>query len=172
MPMRKEAYPDNWSDISLRIRKRADWKCEQCGAPNGAWIYRLKADMAVWCSSTDYQGSDFDHTGLWFGHELDEWTEKETRVVLTVHHKGVDKPDGTPGDRHDKMDVRDKNLACLCQRCHFLADIDIHIIHARASRLAHKAARIAESGQMGLFRELSSNPVQLSMFGDEPRKDS
>jgi hypothetical protein len=26
-------------------------------------------------------------------------------VVLTVAHLGVDRPDGTPGDKHDKTDV-------------------------------------------------------------------
>src|SRR5690242_6288938 len=55
------------------------------------------------------------------------------RVVLTVHHCGVDKPDGTPGDRHDKMDVRPENLAALCQRCHWNADFDIHLKKAQAA---------------------------------------
>lgn len=49
-----------------------------------------------------------------------------SRVILTVHHIGVAKPDGTPGSRHDKLDCRDENLAALCQRCHWIADWDIH----------------------------------------------
>jgi 5-methylcytosine-specific restriction endonuclease McrA len=34
MPFRKELYPTNWKEISLRIRERAGWKCEFCGAEN------------------------------------------------------------------------------------------------------------------------------------------
>ena len=41
-------------------------------------------------------------------------------AVLTVAHLGVPKPDGTPGDKHDKTDVRDENLAALCPRCHII----------------------------------------------------
>ena len=31
MPMKRELYPDDWKDISLRIRVRAAWRCE--GSP-------------------------------------------------------------------------------------------------------------------------------------------
>lgn len=34
MPFHKERYPANWKEISLRIRARADGKCEFCGAEN------------------------------------------------------------------------------------------------------------------------------------------
>lgn len=37
-------------------------------------------------------------------------THKRT---MSVHHIGVDKPDGTPGDPHDKMDVRRENLIAI-----------------------------------------------------------
>lgn len=50
-----------------------------------------------------------------------------SNVILTVHHIGVEKPDGSPGDRNDKMDCRDKNLVALCQRCHLRADQDIRV---------------------------------------------
>lgn len=77
------------------------------------------------------------------------------KVVLTVHHCGIDKPDGTPGDRHDKMDNRDENLAALCQRCHWNADLDIHIKKAQAAlrekRYQIKAARAA--GQKAMFED-------------------
>jgi 5-methylcytosine-specific restriction endonuclease McrA len=32
MPFHKEQYPENWKEISLRIRARAGGKCEFCGA--------------------------------------------------------------------------------------------------------------------------------------------
>ncbi len=34
MPFHKELYPANWKKISLRIRARANNKCEFCGAEN------------------------------------------------------------------------------------------------------------------------------------------
>lgn len=75
------------------------------------------------------------------------------KVVLTVHHVGVDKPDGTPGNRHDKMDVRPENLAALCQRCHWIADLDIHISKAQRARIErkYKVAEALEKGQRRMF---------------------
>ena len=32
MPMRRELYPDNWYEISLRIRTAAGWRCQ--GSPD------------------------------------------------------------------------------------------------------------------------------------------
>lgn len=36
-------------------------------------------------------------------------------VILTVAHLGMPKPDGTPGSKDDLHDVREENLAALCQ---------------------------------------------------------
>ena len=70
-----------------------------------------------------------------------------SRVVLTVAHLGVARPDGTAGDKHDKMDVRDENLAALCQRCHLRYDIREHMVNAAATRRRKREA----SGQMVMF---------------------
>ena len=35
MPFQKDRYPDNWKEISLRIRERDGWRCKLCGAENG-----------------------------------------------------------------------------------------------------------------------------------------
>ena len=41
MPMKRELYPDNWEEISLRVRTEAGWRCEgspdypDCRAENG-----------------------------------------------------------------------------------------------------------------------------------------
>lgn len=74
-----------------------------------------------------------------------------SKVVLSVHHIGVAKPDGTPGDPHDKMDCREENLAALCQRCHFIADMPLHIVSARITRNRNKHRRIIGAGQRPLF---------------------
>lgn len=70
-------------------------------------------------------------------------------VILTVAHLGTPRPDGTPGDKHDKMDVRPENLAALCQRCHLRYDIEEHVQNAAATR---RRKRIA-AGQLALIEE-------------------
>ncbi len=110
-------YPENWKEISLRIRtERAGNRCEWCGAVN---------------------------------HEPHPITKRI--VTLTVHHIGIAKTDGTPGDRHDKMDVREENLVALCQRDHWIADLDIHIEKAQAALKAKRLKKITDSGQLALF---------------------
>lgn len=58
-------------------------------------------------------------------------THKRT---MSVHHVGVDRPDGTPGDPHDKLDVRPENLLALCAVCHLRRDLPIHVQHAAETR--------------------------------------
>jgi hypothetical protein len=131
--MRRELYPDDWEAISLRIRERAGQRCEWCGLENGAIGYR-------------------DDTGT-FHHVPIEWADAYEldgihlfKIMLTVAHLGVPKPDGSPGDKRDKQDCRDENLAALCQRCHLNYDRDEHIFNAALTR---RRKRI-EAGQMEL----------------------
>ena len=144
MPMDRSRYPTDWDAISLAVKRRADFRCEWCDVPHGAFIVRdkldprryeivsMEADMSV---ETAYLDGD-----------------KVTRVVLTVHHIGVDKPDGTPGDRHDKMDCRAENLVCLCQRCHLLADLDVHIANAAETRRRKRIAAGQMQMELGVAR--------------------
>lgn len=76
-----------------------------------------------------------------------------SKVILTVHHIGIDKPDGTPGDRNDKMDVRPENLAALCQSCHWKADWDIHYAKAVIARRARRRQRLKDAGQLPLWED-------------------
>jgi 5-methylcytosine-specific restriction endonuclease McrA len=69
-----------------------------------------------------------------------------SKVILTVAHLGTVHADGTPGDKHDKMDVRPENLAALCQRCHLNFDRDEHAANAAKTRRRRKI----EAGQMVL----------------------
>lgn len=34
-PENRKLYPPDWDDISIRIRQRAEYECEQCGAEHG-----------------------------------------------------------------------------------------------------------------------------------------
>jgi hypothetical protein len=72
-------------------------------------------------------------------------------VILTVTHLGVDQADGTPGDKADKMDCRDENLAALCQRCHLNYDRADHLETQRLNRLAKEARNRETAGQLPLI---------------------
>lgn len=74
-----------------------------------------------------------------------------SKVVLTVAHLGAPHADGSAGDKHDKMDVREENLAALCQRCHLRYDIDEHMANARRTRETKRAEQHARVGQRSLF---------------------
>lgn len=145
MPMDNSKYPPDWKAISNRIRfERAGGKCEQCGAPHNAWIYRKLDDPAQW--------SLLDDEEFVYRHG-EEYADKPTRVILTVHHIGTPLPDGTPGNARDKMDVRDENLIALCQRCHLLADLPHHMENRKATLARKRRQRIAATGQQSLFEE-------------------
>lgn len=73
-----------------------------------------------------------------------------SKVVLTIAHLGVDFPDGTLGDKHDKSDVRPENLACLCQKCHLGYDLDDHVQNAKRTRIRKRKEQAREAGQLEL----------------------
>lgn len=155
MPMDKSKYLLNWDEIARDVKERANWTCQQCGLKHGQSIVRVPGSSRWYtieqdCLYYDESGEPVDMGSL---HEsvLDA---KETRVVMTVHHAGVPKPDGTPGDRHDKMDCRPENLVCLCQRCHWLADIDIHVEKAQKALKKRRVERIKATGQLSLWENL------------------
>jgi len=156
MPMDRSRYPTNWKEISERIRfQRAQNRCEQCGVHNHTWIVRSMEDGSQFVY-LDEETLGFKNTE---GQRLhpDQIPEsilanpKTTWVILTVHHIGVDKPDGTLGDPCDKMDCRDENLIALCQRCHLLADMPINIPARKHTRHVHKHQRIQAAGQQEMF---------------------
>lgn len=125
MPMDRSRYPDGWDKISRQIRfDRAGGKCEGSSAyPD--------------CRAE--HGKPHPITG--------------SIVVLTTAHLGIDKEDGSPGDRHDKMDVRPENLRAWCQRCHLTYDIKDHMANAAETRRKKKEAQ----GQLQLINFKESN---------------
>lgn len=66
-------------------------------------------------------------------------------VILTVAHLGIAKPDGAPGRKDDLHDVREDNLAALCQRCHLNFDRDDHL---RRRMLNRRAARLSRGERL------------------------
>jgi len=99
MPMKWNRYPSDWKQISERIQRRDGFRCRYCDAPNGQEIYR------------------YPNSRRWsYTPEGSEW--RRVRIVTMVHHIGINKPDGMPGNPDDKMDCREANLVTLCQYCH------------------------------------------------------
>jgi 5-methylcytosine-specific restriction endonuclease McrA len=60
------------------------------------------------------------------------------KVTLTVAH--IDNP--------DPMDVRDENLAALCNRCHIILDSAMHVQHRAETRYQRKI----EAGQLVMWQ--------------------
>ena len=145
--MNRADYPDNWEEISKRIRfERAGNKCEQCGVPNNWYITRLRGGKwepalhlvrPFWKHDEDNKRNGLP--GDWSNphaivRRLKEDGTPVTYIVLTVAHIGALKDDGSPGDKHDKSDVRDVNLKALCQSCHLHLDLNDHITNRRYGR--------------------------------------
>lgn len=120
MPVDYSRYPDDWKAISRRIRDRSGGQCEcegECG------LHRTTGGPRR-CVEQNGQPA------LW----------ANGKIILTVAHLGATRDDGSPGDPHDKMDVRDVNLKALCQRCHLRYDIKEHVANARKTRERKRAA--------------------------------
>jgi hypothetical protein len=144
MPCDYRDYPEDWHEISDRIRfERAGGKCEQCGAPHGALILRSIEDPAryvIYDLDTDYyRWPDGTELHGYLPEEYDA-ADKFTRVILTVAHLD-----------HDTTNNDDSNLRAWCQRCHLVYDAPLHAQHARETRLQKREDEIADSGQLRLF---------------------
>jgi 5-methylcytosine-specific restriction endonuclease McrA len=150
MPMDKSRYPADWNAISLRIRERDGQCCKFCGVPNGAvgqrdpdgkfWTLD-EIDEAIFTGQLDASDCDYEENNGW---------SKPTKIVLTVAHLGTPHADGAPGDKHDKFDVRDENLAALCQRCHLAYDMEDHIRNRRVTLARKKHESQLATGQLAL----------------------
>jgi hypothetical protein len=140
MPRRIHDDPPDWGEIARSIKEREGWRCKDCRVEQGAVIVRDERNPADWHYASDAERIDASRGLI-----------KLVTVVLSVHHIGVQKPDGSPGDPNDKMDVRPENLEALCSRCHLVKDIDTHIQHAKETRIVNKRQAKVEAGQGELF---------------------
>jgi hypothetical protein len=104
-PENKARYPDNWKEISHRIRfGRANGKCEQCGVAHNAVGYREPDGTFAELSLQELANGVAEADG-----------SKVITIVLTTAHLN-----------HDPSDCRDENLAAWCQRCHLHYDREHH----------------------------------------------
>lgn len=151
MPMDRSRYPDTWDEIAREVKDRAGWKCEECGVEHGAYIVRSDEDSSRFVVFDHERDWWRDVSGELIGDLPSEFAVGLTRVVITVHHIGVEKPDGTPGDPNDKMDCRPENLIALCQYHHFLADQANNVAPSRHTRIRKKHEQQSRAGQKELF---------------------
>lgn len=144
MPVDMTRYPENWKEIVATIRARAGGQCEWCGVFNHAWGFRTRGGVFMPVHKKPLIEAGCTRPPFKIDSAIG--VIKIIEIVLTTAHLGVDKPDGTPGDKHDKADCRLENLAHLCQRCHLNYDRDEHKQNAAKTR----RRKILEAGQMEL----------------------
>ena len=131
MPWDKSRYPRNWKEIRDRIVARSGGQCEctsECG------LHRTTPGPRRCCERNG-----------------DKALFAKGKVILTVAHLGVQRADGSVGDPHDKMDVRDENLKAMCQRCHLRYDLEEHVKSAAATRRARRLAVAPTLPMMEVF---------------------
>jgi 5-methylcytosine-specific restriction endonuclease McrA len=116
MPIRPEnqaRYPKDWAEISLAVRRRADFKCEWCGVANGELGGRTS--QGTWLKAqpvgTNGMICEWPKVGefAWCGNGETEGSAhlRVVRIVLTVAHLD-----------HTPENCALENLKALCQRCH------------------------------------------------------
>lgn len=104
MPCNPNKYPENWREISLRIRReRAQGQCEcrgECGLhrthPGPRRCVERDGQPAIWARG---------------------------KVMLTVAHLC-----------HDPSCADESHLRAMCNRCHLRLDTDQHKANARRTR--------------------------------------
>jgi len=102
----RHKYPENWEEISLIIRNKAEWICQQCGKQ---------------CRKPKEPIQEFiDRTGY---NNLEVRTHR-IRWCLTVAHLN-----------HTPMDCRHENLRAMCAPCHLKYDAPYHAVVRRINKL-------------------------------------
>lgn len=126
MPIRDEEkarYPNDWPEISRRIREREANKCKWCKAPNGEVVDRASDGSSYMLMGGEvFDAKTGDYLGMARGSEYPGG--KFVKIVLTVAHLD-----------HQPENCSDDNLAALCQRCHLHYDRHHHA-NTRRSRKA------------------------------------
>lgn len=150
MPIRPEMrdrYPENWAEVSLTVRERANQKCEcrgecgadhpggRCAAPNGEYILRHMDEPARWGFSaktnTD-EKADVRARARRYG--------KPIKVILTVAHLD-----------HQPNNINDSNLRAFCQFCHLRYDRFEHARNAVKTKARKRREAAEAEGQRRMF---------------------
>lgn len=103
--MDRSRYPQNWAELSHRVKESADWHCQDCGRP---------------CRRPGERWLDFANTLIDSGWSLD--LDKPQRFTLTTAHLNQDPSDSSA-----------TNLRALCAPCHLAYDRPFRL-HNRARK--------------------------------------
>ena len=106
MPMNRSLYPDNWEEMALAVKQKANWHCEECDRPcrrpgESTWELYNRIEEEHWEWAVDLDDED----------ENGEPTLKLGRFVLTVAHLD-----------HDPWNL-DARLKAMCAPCHCRYDL-------------------------------------------------
>lgn len=127
MPIDYRKYPPDWkTQIRPDILRRANNRCEMCGAENGK--LRYGKETVKWEKGDD-----------WMGCRV---RTKIIRVVLTIAHLD-----------HDITNNDYSNLMALCQRCHLALDKEQHQVNSAKTRTIKKKDKEQQNGQRFLDLE-------------------
>lgn len=144
MLFHQSRYPDNWDEISLRIRTAANWTCQVCGQS---------------CRRTGEPWAQFFDRMGWTAADL---PRNRKHYVLTVAHL----------DQNPQNCDR-KNLKALCSLCHLRYDSRFRATQKRLIAEFHGQQRIDDPNIEGLQLSLLSGriaPFSLPLKGEAPRE--
>jgi len=127
-PENKARYPQNWPEISARIRRRAKRRCEcrgECGVDHHEEMAQVYGP--------DYAANGRNWPERCCAKQYQPHPSTGSKVVLTVAHLD-----------HTPENCADSNLKAMCQRCHNRYDMP-----KRREGMRQRAK--ARSGQFELF---------------------
>ncbi len=129
MPIDYAKYPKNFkTEIRPRILERAGHKCEWCGVPNYARVWRHPSEDLPNVFTTD-----IEQAALWY----QDTAASGSKICLTIAH--IIDP--------DPMNCADDNLRALCNSCHLRHDAKMHAMNA----IRNKNKELELAGQLRLF---------------------
>lgn len=138
MPIRAEnriRYPDDWPQISAKVRLDAGNMCEWCGVANGRMIQRGTDRDGVplyrYADQTAHEDGYDAVTGRRVpdtGEDTCDW-RAPVKVILTVAHLD-----------HKPENCDRENLRALCQRCHNAYDAPMRARGIAERKRAKRAA--------------------------------
>ena len=115
---------------------RAGNACEQCGAPNGARVFRtgMKTFAGWWWDELFGIGRDPD------GNAWPEYNYWDVARGFGVKHRGVKILIGPSHQNHTPGDLDLNHSRALCQACHLRFDMGLHLRNAHETRGKRKDA--------------------------------